>query len=178
MPPSSASVPPSSSNANISDSMLKFMDLTPEMIFQLAIFTLTGGWSELASVNWLVIPVFGVPGETLLKEAKKLLTPQLSQSYTQVAKSLTASTTTQTDEIITKIVCPPLKLLQPLISIPKPTIFSKIPAVTIPSTSTQAHLLPPTSSATATSSVSQPLISLLSTASSASNSHCTSVTSS
>ncbi|GFU25337.1 hypothetical protein TNCV_2903641 [Trichonephila clavipes] len=116
----------------------------------------------------------GMPGCFSYAYGSKYAVP----GYTQVAKSLTASITTQTDEIITKIVCPPLKLLQPLISIPKPTIFSKIPAVTIPSTSTQAHLLPPTSSATATSSVSQPPISLLSTASSASNSHCTSITSS
>ncbi|GFY19989.1 uncharacterized protein TNCV_2146821 [Trichonephila clavipes] len=45
-------------------------------------------------------------------EARKLIAPQLSQSYAQVTKLSTATSTTQTDETITKIVCPPLKLLQ------------------------------------------------------------------
>ncbi|GFU90556.1 uncharacterized protein TNCV_2574891 [Trichonephila clavipes] len=44
-------------------------------------------------------------------EARKLITPQLSQSYAQVTILSTTTTTTQTDENITKIVCPPLKLL-------------------------------------------------------------------
>ncbi|GFX94057.1 hypothetical protein TNCV_3414191 [Trichonephila clavipes] len=60
----------------------------------------------------------------------------------------------------------------------KPTMSSKIPAVTISSTSTQAHLLPPTFSFSAKLSESQPRIPLLITSSSVSNSHCTSVTSS
>ncbi|GFS96213.1 hypothetical protein TNCV_1141801 [Trichonephila clavipes] len=46
---------------------------------------------------------------------------------------------------------PPLKLLQPLITISKTTISSSIPAVTKSSTSTQAQLLPSTSSVTVTS---------------------------
>ncbi|GFX80870.1 uncharacterized protein TNCV_2766351 [Trichonephila clavipes] len=54
-------------------------------------------------------------------EARKLIAPQLSQSYAQVTKLSTTTTTTQTDENITKTVCSPLKLLQPLISVPKPT---------------------------------------------------------
>ncbi|GFU65871.1 uncharacterized protein TNCV_5011691 [Trichonephila clavipes] len=84
-------------------------------------------------------------------EARKLIAPQLSQSYAQVTKPSTAITTTQTDENITKIVCPPLKLLQSLITILKPTISSSVPAVTKSSTSTQAQLLPSTSSVTVTS---------------------------
>ncbi|GFU63211.1 hypothetical protein TNCV_1478051 [Trichonephila clavipes] len=72
--------------------------------------------------------------------------------YAQVAKFLTASTTTQTDETITKIVCPPLKLLQALISIPKPAMSSRIPIVTKSSTSTQAHHLSSTSSVAVTTS--------------------------
>ncbi|GFW11845.1 hypothetical protein TNCV_4100561 [Trichonephila clavipes] len=72
----------------------------------------------------------------------------------RVAKCLTASTAAQTDETIANIICPPLKLLQPLISIPKPTMSSEIPAVTISSTSTRAHLLPPTSCFPATLSKS------------------------
>ncbi|GFX38196.1 uncharacterized protein TNCV_3837951 [Trichonephila clavipes] len=71
-------------------------------------------------------------------EARKLVATQLSQTYAQVAKSSTVTSTTQTDENITKIVCPPLKLLKPLISVPKPSISYSVPAVTKSSTSTQA----------------------------------------
>ncbi|GFW36815.1 uncharacterized protein TNCV_4348561 [Trichonephila clavipes] len=84
-------------------------------------------------------------------EARKLIAPQLSQSYAQVTKLSTTTTTTQTDESITKIVCPPLKLLQPLVSVPKPTISSSVAAVNKPSTSTQAELVPSTSSVTVAS---------------------------
>ncbi|GFT33526.1 RNA-directed DNA polymerase from mobile element jockey [Trichonephila clavipes] len=103
-------------------------------------------------------------------EVQKLIVPQLSQTYTQAAKPSTVITITQTDENIIKIVCPPLKLLQPFISIPKPTMSPKIPAVTKSSTTTQANLLPSTSSATVTtSSVSQPSISVIDTAPTTSN---------
>ncbi|GFT91495.1 RNA-directed DNA polymerase from mobile element jockey [Trichonephila clavipes] len=47
-------------------------------------------------------------------EARKLIVPQLSQTYAQAAKSSTFNNSTQTDENITKIKCPPLKLLAPL----------------------------------------------------------------
>ncbi|GFW33156.1 hypothetical protein TNCV_2110841 [Trichonephila clavipes] len=83
-------------------------------------------------------------------------------------------TTTQTDDSITKIVCPPLKLLQPLTSVPKPTMPSKIPTVTKSSTSTEAQLLPSASSAAATSSQSQPPVPFGITTSSASISLSTS----
>ncbi|GFW46728.1 uncharacterized protein TNCV_2980841 [Trichonephila clavipes] len=99
------------------------------------------------------------------QEARKLIVPQLSQTYAQAAKPSTVTTTTQTDENITKIVCPPLKLLQPLRSVPKPAISSSVPAVTKPSTSTQTQLLSSTSSVAATSpSKSQPSIPLIDTA--------------
>ncbi|GFT97633.1 uncharacterized protein TNCV_2024511 [Trichonephila clavipes] len=92
-------------------------------------------------------------------EARKLIAPQLSQSYAQVTKLSTTTTTTQTDENITKMVCPPLKLLQPLVSVPKPTISSSVAAVNKSSTSTQAELVPSTSLVTVASlSISQPLI--------------------
>ncbi|GFW72898.1 uncharacterized protein TNCV_830251 [Trichonephila clavipes] len=84
-------------------------------------------------------------------EARKLIAPQLSQSYTQVTRLSTTTTTTQTDENITKIVCPPLKLLQPLVSVPKPTISSSVAAVNKSSTSTRAELVPSTSSVTVAS---------------------------
>ncbi|GFU50745.1 putative RNA-directed DNA polymerase from transposon BS [Trichonephila clavipes] len=61
------------------------------------------------------------------EEARKLIAPQLSQTYAQVAKSSTATSTTQTDESITQIKCPPLQLLQPLLSVPQP---NKYPSIT------------------------------------------------
>ncbi|GFT88293.1 hypothetical protein TNCV_1717901 [Trichonephila clavipes] len=76
------------------------------------------------------------------REARKLILPQISQTYSRGTKSSTTTITTQTDDSITKIVCPPLKLLQPLTSAPKPTMPSKIPTVTKSSTSTEAQLLP------------------------------------
>ncbi|GFT76717.1 uncharacterized protein TNCV_335801 [Trichonephila clavipes] len=53
-------------------------------------------------------------------EARKLIAPQLSQTYAQVAKPSTVTSTTQTDENITQIKSPPLQLLQPLLSVPQP----------------------------------------------------------
>ncbi|GFW00102.1 uncharacterized protein TNCV_3568891 [Trichonephila clavipes] len=95
-------------------------------------------------------------------KSRKLIAPQLSKT--------TATTTTQTDENITKIVCPPLKLLQPLITDPKPTISSSVAAVNKSSTSTQAELVPSTSSVTVTSpSKSQHTNSLIDTVSTASD---------
>ncbi|GFX54192.1 rho GTPase-activating protein 190 [Trichonephila clavipes] len=50
-------------------------------------------------------------------EARKLIAAQPSQTYAQAAKSLTVSDSTQTGENIRKIVCAPLKLLQPASSL-------------------------------------------------------------
>ncbi|GFX91939.1 uncharacterized protein TNCV_3577691 [Trichonephila clavipes] len=86
----------------------------------------------------------------LYVEAWQLIVPHLSQTYAQAAKPSTATTTTQIDENITKLVCPPLKLLKSLVSIPKPTMSSKIPVVTKSSTAIQANLLPSTPSVTVT----------------------------
>ncbi|GFU41016.1 uncharacterized protein TNCV_4645871 [Trichonephila clavipes] len=112
----------------------------------------------------------GLSDQGCYPEARKQIASQLSQSYAQVTKLSTATTTTQTDEIITKIVCPPLKLLQPLISVPKPIISSSVAAVNKSSTSTQAELVPSTSSVTVTSpSKSQPTNALIDTVSTASD---------
>ncbi|GFX23760.1 RNA-directed DNA polymerase from mobile element jockey [Trichonephila clavipes] len=108
--------------------------------------------------------------------AQKLILPQISQTYSQATKSSTTTTTTQTDDSITKIVCPPLKLLQPLTAVLKPTMPFKIPTVTKLSASTEAQLLPTTSSAAATSSESQPPVPFVITTSSASISLITSTT--
>ncbi|GFV36867.1 hypothetical protein TNCV_3124081 [Trichonephila clavipes] len=97
--------------------------------------------------------------------------PATTRSGRKIAKASTA-TTTQTDENITKIVCPPLKLLQPFISIPKRTISSSVPVVTKSSTSTQAQVLP------SISSESQPPIPLIDIAPTTSNSLSTSAASS
>ncbi|GFU88706.1 hypothetical protein TNCV_4443831 [Trichonephila clavipes] len=85
-------------------------------------------------------------------EARKLIVPQLSQTYAQAAKSSTLNNSTQTDENIIKIKCPPLKLLAPLSSKQRPNIST---AVTT-SSSAQAQLLPSISSKTSTISDPQP----------------------
>ncbi|GFW88370.1 transposable element Tcb1 transposase [Trichonephila clavipes] len=104
-------------------------------------------------------------------EARKFITPQPSQTYAQVAKSITVNSSSQTDETITKIVCPPLKLLQPLITISKPIMSPSVPAVIKSSTSTQAELVPSTSSVTVASpSKSQIPNSVIDTAPTTSNS--------
>ncbi|GFT66324.1 putative RNA-directed DNA polymerase from transposon BS [Trichonephila clavipes] len=77
------------------------------------------------------------------QEARTLIAPQLSQTYAQVAKSSTATNTTQTDENITRIKCPPLQLLQPLLSVPQPNKYPSITSVSTSSSTTQANLCPP-----------------------------------
>ncbi|GFU24087.1 uncharacterized protein TNCV_2006831 [Trichonephila clavipes] len=94
---------------------------------------------------------------TLEPKSKKLIPPQLSQTYAQATKSSSISVTTQTDENITKIKCPPLNLLPPLSSPPKPNISFSSPTVT-KSSSSQAQLLPSISSITPT--VSPTILSL------------------
>ncbi|GFX90030.1 uncharacterized protein TNCV_887281 [Trichonephila clavipes] len=75
--------------------------------------------------------------------SRKLIAPPISQSYAQATKSSKVSATTQTDENITKIKCPPLKLLQQPSSFLKPDIYPSIPSTS--SSSTQADLLTSTS---------------------------------
>ncbi|GFX59132.1 putative RNA-directed DNA polymerase from transposon BS [Trichonephila clavipes] len=75
-------------------------------------------------------------------EARKLIVPQLVQTYAKAAKPSIVNNSTQTDEDITKIKCPPLNLLQPLSSIPKPNILISTPAISTSSSSIQAELLP------------------------------------
>ncbi|GFU40572.1 hypothetical protein TNCV_3229721 [Trichonephila clavipes] len=105
-----------------------------------------------AGKRWRAYPLDPRPDAVALysgysPETRKLIAPELSQTYAQIAKPSIATTTTQTDENITKIVCPPLKLLQP------------------------AQFLPSTSSvAVTTSSESHPPIPLFTSAPSTSNS--------
>ncbi|GFW99656.1 uncharacterized protein TNCV_3418891 [Trichonephila clavipes] len=97
--------------------------------------------------------------------ARKLIAPQLSQTYAQVAKSSTATSTTQTDENITQIKCPPLQLLQPLLSVPQPNKYPSITSVSTSSSTTQANLLPSESSIEPTTEIEsrlpEPISSLL-----------------
>ncbi|GFV05240.1 RNA-directed DNA polymerase from mobile element jockey [Trichonephila clavipes] len=85
-------------------------------------------------------------------EARKLIVPQLSQTYAQAAKSSTLNNSTQTDENLTKIKCPPLKLLAPLSSKQR----TNIPTAVTTSSSAQTQLLPSISSKTSTTSDPQP----------------------
>ncbi|GFU18579.1 putative RNA-directed DNA polymerase from transposon X-element [Trichonephila clavipes] len=85
-------------------------------------------------------------------EARKLIVPQLSQTYAQTAKSSNKTSSTQTDENITKINCPPLKLLAPLSSKQR----THIPTAVTTSSSAQTQLLPSISSKTSTTSDPQP----------------------
>ncbi|GFV70824.1 hypothetical protein TNCV_2818571 [Trichonephila clavipes] len=84
-------------------------------------------------------------------EARKLIVPQLSQTYAQAVKSSTLNNSTQTDENITKINCPPLKLLAPLSSKQR----TNIPTAITTSSSAQTQLLSSLSSKEST--ISNPL---------------------
>ncbi|GFS87116.1 uncharacterized protein K02A2.6 [Trichonephila clavipes] len=75
-------------------------------------------------------------------EARKLIVPQLHQTYAQATKSSTLNNSTQTDENITKTNCPPLKLLAPLSSKQR----TNIPTAINKSSSAQTQLLPSISS--------------------------------
>ncbi|GFW62608.1 hypothetical protein TNCV_1886551 [Trichonephila clavipes] len=86
-----------------------------------------------------------------LQKARKLIVPQLPQTYAQATKSSTLNNSTQTDENITKINCPPLKLLAPLSS----KQGTNIPTA-INTSSAQTQLLPSISSKKSTISNPQP----------------------
>ncbi|GFU11822.1 putative RNA-directed DNA polymerase from transposon X-element [Trichonephila clavipes] len=85
-------------------------------------------------------------------EARKLIVPQLPQTYAQATRSSTLNNSTQTDENITKINCPPLKLLAPLSSKQR----TNIPTSINTSSSAQTQLLPTISSKKSTISNPQP----------------------
>ncbi|GFW74713.1 putative RNA-directed DNA polymerase from transposon X-element [Trichonephila clavipes] len=85
-------------------------------------------------------------------EARKLIVPQLPQTCAQAAKSSTLNNSTQTDENITKINCPPLKLLAPLSSKQR----TNIPTAISTSSSAQTQLLPSISSKKSTIPNPQP----------------------
>ncbi|GFT70627.1 uncharacterized protein TNCV_3091571 [Trichonephila clavipes] len=80
-------------------------------------------------------------------ETRKLIVPQLTQTYAQATKPSTISTTTQTDPNITNIICPPLQYLKPVSSEnPMSNTSSSVSTVSSSSSSTQENLLPSPSS--------------------------------
>ncbi|GFU63686.1 uncharacterized protein TNCV_947321 [Trichonephila clavipes] len=111
------------------------------------------------------------------QEARKLIAPQLSQTYAEVAKSSTATSTTQTDENITQIKCPPLQLLQPLLSVPQPNKYPSITSVSTSSSTTQANLLPSASSIKPTTEIESRLPEPISSSAAPDNSLNTSTSS-
>ncbi|GFU93933.1 hypothetical protein TNCV_3323821 [Trichonephila clavipes] len=88
-------------------------------------------------------------------EARKLIATHLSQSCALAAKSSAINNSAQTDANILKIKCPPLNLLQSLLSLPKIYTSISTPAVST-SSSTQVHLLPSPFSIAATVLEPQP----------------------
>ncbi|GFT73808.1 putative RNA-directed DNA polymerase from transposon BS [Trichonephila clavipes] len=74
-------------------------------------------------------------------EARKLIVPQTSHTYAQAAKSSHKTSSTQTDENITKIKCPPLELLQPLSSTTRTNLSISTPDVSTSSSSTPSPTL-------------------------------------
>ncbi|GFS65839.1 uncharacterized protein TNCV_390691 [Trichonephila clavipes] len=75
-------------------------------------------------------------------EARKLIVPQLTQTYAQALKPSTISTTTQTNSNITNIICTPLQCLKPVSSAnPMPSTSSSMSTVSTSFSSSQAHLL-------------------------------------
>ncbi|GFW43717.1 uncharacterized protein TNCV_4770661 [Trichonephila clavipes] len=103
-------------------------------------------------------------------EARKLIVPQLSQTYAQVTKSSTINNYTQTDENITQIKCPPLQLLPPLSSVPQPNESLSMPSVSTSSSTTQANILPSASSIKPTTQIESRLPEPISSAAASDNS--------
>ncbi|GFV49475.1 uncharacterized protein TNCV_4544581 [Trichonephila clavipes] len=92
----------------------------------------------------------------ILFKSLKLVVPQLSQTYAQATKFITISNSSQRDENITKIKCPPLKLLQLLSSLPIPNVSTSTSAVSTSASLTQVQLLLSTSIIAATVSKPEP----------------------
>ncbi|GFU64489.1 uncharacterized protein TNCV_2526041 [Trichonephila clavipes] len=110
-------------------------------------------------------------------EARKLIAPQFSQTYAQVAKPSIAASTTQTDENITKVKCPPLQILKPLVSVPHPNASPSITSNSTSSSTTQVNLLPSASSIKPTTQTESRLPEPISSAAAPDNSLNTSASS-
>ncbi|GFT69241.1 RNase H domain-containing protein [Trichonephila clavipes] len=110
-------------------------------------------------------------------EARKLIAPQFSQTYAQVAKPSIATSSTQTDENITKVKCPPLQILKPLLSVPHPNTSPSITSNSTSSSTTQVNLLPSASSIKPTTQTESRLHEPISSAAAPDNSLNTSASS-
>ncbi|GFW49658.1 uncharacterized protein TNCV_357611 [Trichonephila clavipes] len=76
-------------------------------------------------------------------EARRLIVPQLTQTYAQAARPSTISTASQTDPTLSNIICPPLQCLTPISSKnPLPGTSSSVSTFSTSSSSTQDNLLP------------------------------------
>ncbi|GFU57473.1 spondin-2 [Trichonephila clavipes] len=76
-------------------------------------------------------------------EARRLIVPQLTQTYAQVARPSTISTASQTDPNLSNIICPPLQCLTPISSKnPLPGTSSSVSTFSTSYSSTQDNLLP------------------------------------
>ncbi|GFX32841.1 uncharacterized protein TNCV_889771 [Trichonephila clavipes] len=76
-------------------------------------------------------------------EARRLIVPQLTQTYAQAARPSTISTDSQTDPNLSNIICPPLQCLTPISSKnPIPSTSSSVSTFSTSSSSTQDNLLP------------------------------------
>ncbi|GFW89249.1 uncharacterized protein TNCV_4934171 [Trichonephila clavipes] len=79
-------------------------------------------------------------------EARRLIVPQLTQTYAQAARLSTISTASQTDPNLSNIICPPLQCLTPISSKnPLPGTSSSVSTFSTSSSSTQDNLLPSSS---------------------------------
>ncbi|GFT62802.1 uncharacterized protein TNCV_2673611 [Trichonephila clavipes] len=75
--------------------------------------------------------------------SRRLIVPQLTQTYAQAARPSTISAATQTDLILSNIICPPLQCLTPISSKnPLPGTSSSVSTFSTSSSSTQDNLLP------------------------------------
>ncbi|GFS78274.1 uncharacterized protein TNCV_3172251 [Trichonephila clavipes] len=110
-------------------------------------------------------------------EARQLIAPQFSQTYAQVAKPSIATSTTQTDENITQVKCPPLQILKPLLSVPHPNASPSITSNSTSSSTTQANLLPSASSIKPTTKIASRLPKPISSAAAPDNNLNTSASS-
>ncbi|GFV50621.1 uncharacterized protein TNCV_2212841 [Trichonephila clavipes] len=76
-------------------------------------------------------------------EARRLIVPQLTQTYAQTARPSTISTAAQTDPNLSNLICPPLQCLTPISSKnPLPGTSSSVSTFSTSSSSTQDNLLP------------------------------------
>ncbi|GFU15232.1 putative RNA-directed DNA polymerase from transposon X-element [Trichonephila clavipes] len=110
-------------------------------------------------------------------EARKLIAPQFSQTYAQVAKPSISTSTTQTDENFTKVKCPPLQILKRLLSVPHPNASPSITSNSTSLSTTQANLLPSASSIKPTTKIASRLPKPISSAAAPDNNLNTSASS-